>query len=300
MRVSLLCSGTAAVLLSTGALADSGIPAIFSAVVYILAGLLLLLAIAVAALVFVVRTRWREIGTPNSQKTMLHESDFRSIWDIAHLWAGQSRGEHDTELPEPVLDKVQKLIWAFTRKKISLRTRSGFRVPSDDHYVFFFNFNKPRVQLVEMLVQQRFDEAILDSLFVMRSEVLKWCEDDFLPPPAIWAGGAKNGGGAEEQKAVVATHRDEAIDKQLCQAIARTLWDIDPQVPIAHMVKHKAIRPYGNASMYKDEDTVRSWIGEVDPLKGQRKAGRPPTVPYLIDLKNGGLNKDALRDFIAK
>ncbi|MEK7153684.1 MAG: hypothetical protein AAB834_07055, partial [Patescibacteria group bacterium] len=82
----------------------------------------------------------------------------------------------------------------------------------------------------------------------------------------------------------MARHRDEAIDKQLCQAIARTLWDIDPQVHPAHMIKHKAIRRYGNAATYKDDETIRSWIAEVDPLKGQRKAGRPPTVPYVLDL----------------
>jgi hypothetical protein len=300
IRVSLFWSVPAAFLFPTWALANSPMSPIFPALFYVPAILLLLLAVPLAALVIVLRTRWREIGSPNSQKTILHESDFRSIWDIAHLWAGYSRSEDKTELPEPVLDKMQKLIWAFTRKKISLRTRSGNRVPSDDIQLLFFNLNKPRVQLLDMLVQQRFDEAILGSLFVMRSEVLKWCEEDFLTPPTIWAAGAKTGGGAEEQKVVVARHKEEAIDKQLCQAIARTLWDIDSQIHPAHMIKHKAIRRYGNAAAYKDEETIRGWVAEVDPLKAQRKPGRPPAVPYVLDLENGGLNKDWRRDLDAK
>jgi hypothetical protein len=300
IHVSLFWSVTAAVLFPTGALAGSPMSPIPPALYYVPAIFLLLLTVPLAALVIVLRIRWREIGSPDSQKTMLHESDFRSIWDIAHLWAGYSRSEDKTELPEPILDKLQKLIWAFARKKISLRTRSGNRVPSDDIQLLFFNLNKPRVQLLDMLFQQRFDEAILDSLFVMRSEVLKWCEEDFLTPPAIWVTGAKTGSGAEEQKVVVGRHREEAMDRLLCQAIARTLWDIDAQVHPAHMIKHKAIQKYGNAGQYDDDDTIRSWIVEVDPLRRERKPGRPPSVRYILDLENGGLSKEWLAGLNSK
>ncbi len=275
-------------------------PSMLQVLLYPVVSLFLLLCIALATIVVFLRIRWREIGTPNPPKIMLHERDFRSVWDIAHLWTDQLRNENNAELPEHVADKVQKLIWAFVQKKITLRTRSAIRVPSDPLYWFVFSMNKPRAQLMEMLVQRRFSRAMLDSLFVMRSEVLKWCEDDYLTPPSIWAVGSKNGNGAEIAKAVIGKHRDEAIDKQLCQAIARTLWDIDPQVHPAHLFKHKAIQRYGNAKTYKDDETIRSWIAEVDPLKGQRKGGRPPVVPYILDLENGGLNKDSIKDLIIK
>jgi hypothetical protein len=294
IRVFLFWSVIAAIFFPTGAFANSPMPPFPLVLLYVPAILLLLLAMSVTALVIWVRIRWREIGTPSSKKTMLHESDFKSVWDIAHLWAGYARGADGTELSEPVLDKLQKLIWAFARKQISLRTRSGNRVPNEAMYLFLFDLNKPRAQLFEMRAQQRYDEAMLDSLFVMRSEVLKWCKEDDLTPPAIWAPGAKTAGGAEGQNVVVGRHREEAIDKQRCQAIAQALWDIDPQIHPAHMINHKAIQKYGNAGQYEDPDTIRSWIVEVDPLRRERKPGRPPSVRYILDLDNGGLSKDWL------
>lgn len=300
MRVSLFWLVTVAIFLPTCAFAASAMPSIPLAVFYAPAVLLVLLVVALIALVVWIRLRWREIGAPSSQKTMLYESDFRSVWDIAQLWAGYARGANGTELPEPVLDKLQKLIWAFARKQISLRTRTGKWVPDEPMYLVLLDLNKPRAQLLEMLAQQRFDEAILDSLFVTRSEVLKWCEEDFLTPPAIWAPAAGTGGVVEAQKVAVGRHREEAIDKQLCQAIARTLWDIDPQIPPAHMIKHKAIQRYGNAAQYEDDDTIRGWIVEFDPLRKERKPGRPPSVRYILDLENGGLNKDWLASLSQK
>ncbi len=300
MRISLLGPVTAAILYPTWVFANAPMSPIPQFLFYVPAIFVLLLAVPIAAVVIIVKMRWREISAPASQKSMLHESDFRSIWDIAHLWAGYPRGGQESEVPEPVLDKLQKLIWAFAKKKISLRTRSAHLVPSDDVRLLAFSLDSPRSKLLEMVVQRRFEGQILDSMFVTRSEVLRWCEDDFLTPPAIWAPGAKTGGGAEAQKVIVGRHREEAIDKQLCQAIARTLWDIDPQIHPAHMINHKAIQKYGNAGQYEDDDTIRGWIVEVDPLRGERKPGRPPSVRYILDLDNGGLSKDWLATLTGK
>lgn len=49
---------------------------------------------------------------------------------------------------------------------------------------------------------------------------------------------------------------------------------------------------YGNGDIYRDPDTVRGWVNEVDPWKKERKTGRPPTVRYLLDIEKGGLSGD--------
>lgn len=126
----------------------------------------------------------------------------------------------------------------------------------------------------------------------MRSEVLKWCADEFLAPPGIWAADMVLASGGDVPKLVSGRHRDDEINKQICQGIARALWEIDPQIHPAHMAKHRAILKYGNGGIYKDEDTVRGWINEVDPLKKERKTGRPPSVRYLLDIEKGGLSGD--------
>ena len=227
---------------------------------------------------------------------MLHPNDFRSIWELAHLWAGvHPESTESAKLPDDVIDRLQKLIWAFLRKKIGLRRKSGNRVIQDDMWLFIFNVNRTRVRLGNIVTTHEFDKEFLSSLFVMRGEILKWCDGEFLTPPAIWAPESVGAvGGTAENRSVGGRHKDDELNKQLCQAIARTLWDFDSQVHPAHMAKHKAILRYGNGALYKDEETVCNWIAEVDPLKKERKTGRPPAVPYLIDLEKGGFNKETV------
>lgn len=95
-------------------------------------------------------------------------------------------------------------------------------------------------------------------------------------------------------KSAIGKHRNEAIDKQSCQAIARTLWDIDARIHPAHMARSKAVPQYGNGAQYKDENTVKGWIAEVDPSRKERKSGRPPTDPsdYRVNLETGALKQD--------
>jgi hypothetical protein len=106
MGVSLFLSGTVGILLPTWAFAESRISPIFPAVFYLPVIFLLSLTVPIAVVVILVKIRWREISAPSSQKTLLHESDFRSIWDIAHLWAGYPRGDQSADVPEAVLDKL--------------------------------------------------------------------------------------------------------------------------------------------------------------------------------------------------
>ena len=52
----------------------------------------------------------------------MHPNDFRSIWELAHLWEGADPDKTDAvNLPEPVVDKLQKLIWETMRKQFRLR-----------------------------------------------------------------------------------------------------------------------------------------------------------------------------------
>ena len=229
---------------------------------------------------------------------MLHRNDFRSIWELSHVWAGCPLSSNSGGSPDAaVVDKLQKIIWAFLRKKISLRRESGRLVPPDNVYLYVFNLNRTRTRLVESVVQERFDQEFLSGLFVMRSDVLKCCSEEFLDPPSLWGSNLSLQRDGQTDRVTAGRHRDDEVNKLLCQAIARTLWDLDPQIHPAHMLKHKAIRKYANGALYKDDETIRGWIFEVDPLRKERKTGRPPAVRYLIDIENGGLNPDCVIQF---
>ena len=69
--------------------------------------------------------------------------------------------------------------------------------------------------------------------------------------------------------------RTSQIDKQLCQAIARTLWHDNPNLTIKEICNHHAIQFFGNGRLYSGKNTLPDWISEVDPRPAEQKRGRP-------------------------
>ncbi|MGB5679750.1 MAG: hypothetical protein WBN36_18400 [Gammaproteobacteria bacterium] len=53
--------------------------------------------------------------------------------------------------------------------------------------------------------------------------------------------------------------------KLLSQAVAKTLWDIYPDMTIQDMCEHHSIQQYGGAKAYDKEKTVSRWLAEVAP-----------------------------------
>ncbi len=224
---------------------------------------------------------------------MLHPNDFRSLWELAHVWEGYNPDQTDpVNLPEPVVDKLQKLIWGYLSGQLVLRRARGWRVYQHDAHLLLFNINRTRVRLADTVTDDTpYDKKFLSGLFVRRAQLLKWCEKEYLTPPKIWAPASLPADSVG--RPAIGKHKNEAIDKQLCQAIARALWDVDARIHPAHMAKSKAVLQYGNGGQYKGENTVKDWVGEVDPLRKERKPGRPPVdaSEYLIDLETGALRQ---------
>lgn len=224
---------------------------------------------------------------------MLPRNDFRSIWELAHLWEGADPDKTDSSnLPAPVVDKLQKMIWGYLNAQLSLRYARGFRVLPENVFLFLFNMNRTRVHLADIAMGEKlYDKKFLSGLFVRRAQFLRWCEKEYLSPPKIWAPASLPADSTG--RPAIGKHKNEAIDKQLCQAISRTFWDIDARIHPAHMAKSKAVLQYGNGGQYKGENTVKDWVGEVDPLRKERKPGRPPVdaSEYLIDLETGALRQ---------
>lgn len=76
--------------------------------------------------------------------------------------------------------------------------------------------------------------------------------------------------GIEESVEVINQKMQEKIDKEVCQGIARTLWDIYPKMEIEAMVDEKAIQIYGSGRLHSRDTTLRRWLSEVDPREVKR------------------------------
>ena len=68
--------------------------------------------------------------------------------------------------------------------------------------------------------------------------------------------------------------RKSTITKQAVQAVAKTLWDFDPEATITALVSHHAIQEHAGAKHYGNK-TVHGWLSEVDPRLPKKKTGRP-------------------------
>jgi len=71
--------------------------------------------------------------------------------------------------------------------------------------------------------------------------------------------------------------RKSSIHKAQCQAVAKTLWDMHPDMTIEQMKKQKPIQEYAGGKFYAGKNTVRGWLSEVDPRSPEQKRGRPPS-----------------------
>ena len=220
----------------------------------------------------------------------LEGKDYLSIWEIAHRWAGFDPEATDQEnLPEQVRYLIHKLIEGYLSNDLKLRRPNGYRVPREDQYFLIWNINTWLNQLWKCLNENVFDKKKLSNYFVRRSELLNMCEKEAVEPPDFWT--KQRPETTSVKPSINNRPKEEETDRFLCQAIARTYWDIDPNIHPAHMAKARAILLYANGKQYKDSDTIKKWIAEVDPQKDQRKIGRPVEVPYLIDLETGSLHQ---------
>lgn len=227
----------------------------------------------------------------------LGSNDYQSIWQAAHRWHSFDPDNTDpANLPVEVRKTIFRIIRGYLQKQLILRKNNGYRIPYEDIFLlFFYNINRKRMRLSSCILKGEFDKPFLNSIFIERSNVLTWCNNHHIAPPPFWIEQRPSAPGDSTNianKFVLDNRiRDDRLDKLVCQAIARTLWQIDPNIHPSHMAKSKFIQRYGNGKLYTDENTVKNWIVEVDPMKSERKTGRPPKTDYLIDLQTGDLRR---------
>lgn len=145
--------------------------------------------------------------------------------------------------------------------------------------------------------RHKIDKKLLDSLYISRAEVLKWCNDEYLALPQFWLEDNQLSKIPEKAKDAPASKRDKA--EATCRAYAQLLWMIDPKIHPKHIAESETLKRLENVKGFQ-ADTTRQWIIDLDPQKSDRKTGAPPKVEYKIDLKTGGINEKSLLSYADK
>jgi len=222
--------------------------------------------------------------------------EFESIWNLAHKWANQDPAKTDlNHLSADVKEKIQRIARAAILKKISLRQELNIVF---DSYIILNMLIDWRIfwPLRACYYHDRFNQSLLDSLYVTRAEILKWCELEYLTPPAHWMPNLLTPSEPDTNKKPSLTRSDKA--EIAWRSFAQSMWMIDPRIHPKHMAESEYFRSLDKDHIY-GIDTVKGWIADLDPQSGQRN-GRPQSIEYIVDLKSGGLNKKATLTFNEK
>ena len=204
-----------------------------------------------------------------------------SIWEIACRSNGfDPRTTQIEGMPLSIRDAIKSLTRAaHYDENMPLLTYNGI----ENHRAINERTGKSYDQetihskISDSYVKELFDKDFLDTVYFENESFANWCLKQNIPLPEFWF---PNGWHLDESIKVDSTKpeinfRPNQIDKLVCQAISRTLWDIYPVMTISAMCQHDAIQIYGNGKQYIGEHTLRGWISEVAPENIKGKKGRP-------------------------
>lgn len=112
--------------------------------------------------------------------------DYRTVWQLAHNWAGQDSQNSTSSDPSPeVKEAIYRILVAIGNRLISVRT-SDFVIFKDDSFLNFLFEIRHYLKFDACKRKGKFDKEYLDSLYVWRPEVIRWCQNDLLPIPPCW------------------------------------------------------------------------------------------------------------------
>ena len=235
--------------------------------------------------------------------------DALSIWEIAHRWH-----DHDPNITDPkaLPLEVQDTLRFLTRKmayhELPSCSSKGVRYVIDadiqsrediishhenandlsqgekdsiyENYLTYMD-NKMSchneiIEGFELCYEQRiYDKEKLDHSYTLQYKLAHTCETYGISLPAFWypenwnKSPSKDAEAQEEKKL-----RPNQLAKQLCQAIASTLWAEYPEFTIQQIITHPSLKRFGNGAHY-EERTLREWVKTVDPRPEDTRRGRP-------------------------
>ncbi len=207
--------------------------------------------------------------------------DYKTVWQLAHLWADLDPENTDTKAIPPLLrEHIIRLIIAIRNKVITARTRDGV-IFEDNSIIFFFKNMSHYFKTRICLSWGVFDKSYLDSLYVKREEVIDLCIKSYCDFPPCWTPKRLLYESITAKETKNYRPANETEDRIRCQAIASTLWELDSSIHPNHIARSKILQRIGNGAQY-DISTITDWIAEFDPQKDYRKPGRPPKAQYVI------------------
>lgn len=206
--------------------------------------------------------------------------DFKSIWQLAHDWAGEKPDQTDSAaISSEVRLAIDRLMRAIGSKEISVRWK-GYRIFMDNSFFAALFDIGHTIRFYRWLIYNKFDKDYLNNLYVERNEVTNWCENIIkLDPPPCWVqiritGTDQTTETEDENK----NWHDELTDRRRkitsCLELAKKLWEENPNQSYDQIYNHPIMQKYGNPSIFSP-DSFQKWAkahaSEYAKRGGRRK-----------------------------
>ncbi|MCC8997771.1 MAG: hypothetical protein LM517_12215 [Nitrosomonas sp.] len=207
--------------------------------------------------------------------------DYKTVWQLAHNWAGLDPEKTDAKAIPPVLrEYIIRLVLAIRNRVVTARTRDGV-IFENNSFIFFFVDVYHYFKTMACLAWDNFDKPYLNSVYVKREEVINLSIKTYCDFPPCWTPKRLPYESITTKENKNYRPANETEDRIRCQAIASALWELDPDIHPNHIARSKILQRIGNGAQY-DISTITDWIAELDPQKNYRKPGRPPKPQYVI------------------
>jgi len=207
---------------------------------------------------------------------------FKTVWQLAHNWAGEEADKTDPSAISPELRiAIDRLIRAIGSKEISARWK-GYRIFFDESFIsFIFDFRHV-IRFYRFIMHNNISKEYLDNLYVKRNEVIHWCEKvALLNPPPCWS---LNQITTTAQTTDTTAKKDdenqnwyyELTDRRRqitgCLELAKKLWKENPNQTYDEIRSHTVMQQYGNPSVFTPE-SFRNWAKNIASDQA-KKGGR--------------------------
>lgn len=233
--------------------------------------------------------------------------DQLSMWEIAHRWHGYDPRPPWWKpfrlLPLPVKETIRSMMDALLTGNLESVNITLEKDPGTNELPKEFYIRHHLDAIYACIAGQAYPKALIQLAAFDAWSFKRWCLQQNLSAPEFWTSlkqlpdvveaefeGGDGVNALEQTSSERTTDRDQLqprtsrIDKQSVQAVALTLWDIDPSLTIAALAQHPSVRRFANGRLYQ-ERTLLQWISEVDTRPKEQKTGRPRKRPESADKK---------------
>jgi hypothetical protein len=115
----------------------------------------------------------------------LDNKDFQTVWQLAHNWVNADTEKSDCNtLSAELKEVIHRIMSAALHRGISIRTRRLAFFTDDDFLSLILEFHHFR-RFWKCLRGDVFNKAYLDTIYLKRGDVLRWCQSEFLLPPSF-------------------------------------------------------------------------------------------------------------------